>query len=261
MTQLPFTLVQLETFLMVFVRSSAILLAVPLFGSSYIATISKVGLSLSIAWALFPSVAVPPELASVKLVQLVPALITEVLLGVTIGFTARLFFEGIQLGGQLAGFQMGFGIVNVIDPFTGANFSVIAQVQNLLATLLFIVLNMHHWFFKAVAQSFEVIPLFQCNMTEPLMQWIVEMSSNMFIIAVKVAAPLMATLLFTTTALGIIAKLVQGINIFIVAFPVKIAIGLVVLGLSMPMFALIVQKIFSPMGEYLYTIIRFGSVA
>jgi len=259
--QLPFSLEQIETYLMIFIRISAIVFSVPLFGSRDFPLIAKVGLAITIAWIIYPSVPVPKELESVKLLQLVPAIAAEILIGIVIGFTARLFFEGIQLGGQLVGFQMGFGIVNVIDPMSGASFSIIAQVQNLLATLLFIVLNMHHWFFKAMVLSFEKIPLFHCYLSYPLLHWVIDLSSNMFVIAVKVTAPIIATLLFTSTAIGIISKGVRGMNVFIVMFPLKITAGLVGIGLSLPMFAIVLKKHFAHLGEYIYMILKLGCLS
>jgi flagellar biosynthetic protein FliR len=259
--QLPFSLEQLETYLMVFIRTSAIVFSVPLFGSREFPTIAKVGLALTISWIIFPSVPVPVELGSANLLKLLPAILAEILIGIVIGFTARLFFEGIQLGGQLVGFQMGFGIVNVIDPTTGASFSIIAQVQNLLATLLFIALDMHHWFFKAIALSFEKIPLFYSYLSYPLLQWVINLSSNMFIIAVKVGAPVIAILLFTSLAMGMINKAAPQMHIMIVAFPLKIAAGLFGIGLSLPMFSIVVQKMFSNLGEYIYIILELSHLS
>lgn len=257
---LPFTLDQIETYFMVLIRTGAIIFSVPLFGSRDFPTIAKVGLAATVAWVVFPLVEVPEELRSTRLVQLLPVIFGEVLIGIVIGFAARIFFEGVQLGGQLVGFQMGFGIVNVIDPITGANFSIIAQVQNLLATLIFISLDMHHWFFKAIALSFEKIPLLHGSPGAPLWEWLIGLSGNMFVIAVKVMAPVIATLLFTTTAMGIIAKGIQGINVFIVMFPLKISIGLIVAGLALPMFSIVISKAFIQLEYYIYTILKLGKI-
>ena len=256
--QVPFTIDQIETFLMIFIRTGAVIFAVPVFGSKNVPTTAKLGIALTIAWIIFPSVSVPVEIESFKMIQLIPVFLTEIFIGVIIGFVSRLFFEGIQLGGQIVGFQMGFGIANVIDPVGGANFSVIAQIKNLTATLLFIILGMHHWFIKAMAMSFIKIPLFHVNLSDSLLLWVFDLSSSIFIIAVKVAAPIMATLLFTSIALGIISKGIQGINIFIVGFPLKIAAGLFTIGLAFPMFAVVVQKMFSHLGEYIETIIKLA---
>jgi len=255
----PIGLEQFETYVLVFIRTGAIIFSVPLFGSREFPVIAKIGLTATVAWVVFPMVNVPFEIKSAKLLELLPFIFNEILIGIIIGFAARIFFEGVQLGGQLVGFQMGFGIVNVIDPITGENFSIIAQVQNLLATLIFISLDMHHWFFKAIYLSFEKVPLLYSQPSGALWEWLIGLSGSMFVIAVKVMAPVIATLLFTSTAMGIIAKGIQGINVFIVMFPLKIAIGLIVAGLSLPMFSIVLSRMFAQLEGYILTILKMSS--
>lgn len=256
--QLPFSLEQFETYLMIFIRTGAIIFSMPLFGSRDFPNVAKIGLTLMIAWIIFPSVPILAQPATDDWWQLLPAVFAEIMIGTAIGFTARLIFEGIQIGGQLVGFQMGFGIVNVFDPISGANFSIISQFLNLLAILLFLGFNMHHLFFNAVALSFEKIPLFHAYLSYPLLQLIIDLSGNMFIIAVKVGAPAIAILLFTSVTLGIIAKTVPQVNVLMVGFPVKIAVGLFTIGLTLPMFAYIIKKTFSNLEEYIHMILQLA---
>jgi len=251
---------QIETFIMVFIRVSAIVFAVPVLGSRYVPVIVKVGLAVTMSMLIYPAVPVPPELASVKLLGMIPAIVSEIMIGVVIGVVARIIFEGIQMGGQVIGFQMGFGIVNVFDPVSGANFSVIAQIKNLLATLLFLGLGLHYWFIRAMVLSFRKIPLFHCFLTHSLLKLVFDLSSNIFLIAVKIAAPVMATLLFTSVALGIIARGVQGMNILIVGFPLKIAAGLFGIAFTPPMFVIIVGKIFGHLEGQIFMILKLGYV-
>ncbi len=252
---------QIQVFIMVFIRIGAVLFTIPIFGSNDFPKIAKVGLSLTIAWMLFQHVPVPEEIHGSRLstYQILPAICSEIMIGIAIGIIARFIFEGIQLSGQLVGFQMGFGIVNVLDPVTGANFSIIAQIQNLLATLFFIALNMHHLFFKALALSFEKIPVFQCYLSVSVFTWIIALSSDIFIMAVKIGSPIIAILLFTTIALGLIAKGCPQINVFIVGFPLKIAAGLIGLALTLPMFSIMVQKAFAALEQNLYRLILIWS--
>lgn len=256
-----FSIEQIQIFLMVFIRIGAILFSIPIFGSNDFPKTAKVGLTLAIAWMLFKHVPVPDEIqgAQLAMYQLLPAICSEIMIGIAIGIVARFIFEGIQLSGQLIGFQMGFGIVNVMDPVTGASFSIIAQFQNLLATLFFIALNMHHLFFKALALSFEKIPIFHCYLSVSVFSWIIGLSSDIFILAVKIGAPLTAILLFTTVALGLIAKGCPQINVFIVGFPLKIAAGLLGIALTLPMFYIMVQKSFGVLEQHLYRLIFIWS--
>ena len=247
---------QIETYLLIFIRTGAILFAAPIFGSRDFPIMAKMGLALTIAWCVYPSISPPAELTEGHLFVLVPAMVAEICIGLIIGFAVRLFFEAVQIGGQLVGFQMGFGIVNVLDPFSGENFSVVAQFQNLLAVLLFLALNMHHLFFMAIAFSFEKIPLLHSSMSAPLLTHVATLFGAMFTIAIKIAAPIIAVLLFCDCALGILNRAAPQIHIFILSFPLKIAIGLFVLGLTLPMFYLVMQKSFGTLGEHVTRLIR-----
>ncbi|MCX8042527.1 MAG: flagellar biosynthetic protein FliR [Desulfobacterota bacterium] len=258
MMTMSWSLEQIETYLLVFIRTSAILFAVPIFGSRDLPIIAKMGLALTLAWCVYPGINIPPELRSGNLGVLVPAMIAEIGIGLAIGFAARLFFEAVQIGGQLIGFQMGFGIVNVLDPLSGENFSVVAQLQNLLAVMLFLWLNLHHVFFMAIAGSFERIPLLHCSLPGPLIENIASMSTAMFSVAIKLAAPVIAVLLLCDCAMGILNRAAPQMHVFILSFPLKIAAGLFVIGITMPMFCFILNKAFGNLGQYIARIIVLG---
>jgi flagellar biosynthetic protein FliR len=166
----------------------------------------------------------------------------EVMIGAVIGMIARLIFAGIQLAGQLIGFQMGFAIVNVIDPAFSLQVSIIAQFQYLIALLLFLSLNGHHMFLYAVAESFRILPPLAFHFSGGLMQAITGFVRDMFEIGIKVGAPIIAILFFMSVGLGLVARTVPQINIFIVGFPLQIAIGLIGVGVTMPYFVGMIEK-------------------
>lgn len=247
MTLFNFSLPMIQAAVLIFVRVGAILITAPLFSSRSIPAHVKVGLSFMLAVIVFPLVSVN-EGFTLPLISLGVAMTGEVLIGVIIGFTARLLFAAVQLAGQLVGFQMGFGIVNVIDPQTSAQVSIIAQFENIITLLTFLALNAHHWFIMAIAKSFEVVPLLTFSFTNSLMEALVQLSCDMFVVAAKVAAPIIAILLFTSVALGLLARTVPQMNIFIVGFPLKLAIGLLAVGLTLPLLSTILRNLFQGLG-------------
>lgn len=252
------SLPQVQAAILVFIRIGAILIAAPLFGSRNVPFQLKAGLSLVLAMVIFP-VAGFQEVYLTGIPSLVTAMMGEVLIGVIIGFTARLIFSAVQLAGQLIGFQMGFGIVNVIDPQTSTQFSIVAQFQNIMTLLIFLVLDAHYWFILAISSSFELIPPLGFCFTNSLMEAIVSLSCDMFVIAAKVAAPVIAVLLFTSVALGLIARTVPQMNIFIVGFPIKIAIGLLGVGFSLPLLSVMLRNLFQRMGEDIIVLMKLMS--
>jgi len=240
---------------LIFARVSAILLTAPLFSSGSIPVHVKIGLSFMLAVIVFPLVSVN-DILVLPLASLGIAMAGEVLIGVIIGFTARLLFAAVQLAGQLVGFQMGFGIVNVIDPQTSAQVSIIAQFENIITLLIFLAVNAHHWFIMAIAKSFEVVPLLAFSFTNSLMEALVRLSCDMFVVAAKVAAPIIAILLFTSVALGLLARTVPQMNIFIVGFPLKLAIGLLAVGLTLPLLSTLLRNLFQGLGEDIFVLMR-----
>ena len=255
MTLLNFSLPMVQAAVLIFTRVGAILLTAPLFSSGSIPVHVKIGLSFMLAVIVFPLVSVN-DILVLPLASLGIAMAGEVLIGVIIGFTARLLFAAVQLAGQLVGFQMGFGIVNVIDPQTSSQVSIIAQFENIITLLIFMAVNAHHWFIMAIAKSFEVVPLLAFSFTNSLMEALVRLSCDMFVVAAKVAAPIIAILLFTSVALGLLARTVPQMNIFIVGFPLKLAIGLLAVGLTLPLLSTLLRNLFQGLGEDIFVLLR-----
>jgi flagellar biosynthetic protein FliR len=238
----PITAEQIETFVLIFLRVSAIIIVIPILGNTTVPLKVKGGLSIIIAFLIFPFVHYP--VTSFEVIPLALKMAGEVLIGIIIGLTGRLLFAGIQLAGQLVGFQMGFAIVNVVDPVSSSQVSIIAQFQYLIAALIFFAVNGHHVFLYAIAESYNIVPPLSFHFSGPLMDLLLSLSKDIFIVAVKTGAPIMTILLLTSVGLGLISRTVPQINIFIVGFPLKIGIGLIGIGLTLPMFVKIVGTIF-----------------
>lgn len=241
-------------FFLVFVRTISILTAAPFFGVKGIPSILKMGLAMLISVLLLP-VAGHVDMP-VSLLAWVPAVLMEVMIGAAIGFAARVVMAGIELSGQMVGFQMGFGIVNVIDPHSNNQVSIISSFEGLLAMLIFFMINAHHYFISAIAASLKIVPPFGASLSGGFMEEIVLLSGGIFVTALKLGAPVMAALLFANIAMGVVARTVPQINIFMMGFPVTIAVGLFVLGVSMPVLIVYIQKLMAGMERDIYTLLK-----
>jgi len=215
---------------------------IPIFGNRNVPVRAKGGLSLMIAFLLFPFIKF--NLPPLEIFSLILGMVGEVIIGTVIGLAGRLAFAGVQIAGQLIGFQMGFAVVNVFDPITSEQVSIIAQFQYLIAMLIFLAVDGHHIFLSAIAESYRIISPLDFHFSAELIQSIVEISKDIFIIAVKIGAPVITALLMTSIGFGLIARTVPQINILIVGFPLKIAIGLIGIGLGLPLFAKIMGTVF-----------------
>lgn len=247
-------------FTFLFLRVGAILIMIPVIGERTVPPRVKAGLAVLISLLLFPAVQMKlPDLHSdseAQILVLVLAMCSEVLIGIVIGFAAKIIFAGIQFAGQMIGIQIGFSIVNVIDPISSAQVSIISEFQYLVALLVYLALDAHHTFIIAIADSYRFVPPFAYHFSGSLMQHILVFSKELFVTAVKISAPVMAVLFFTNAALGIVARTVPQINIFIVAFPLQIAAGLTILALMSPFFVRLVQGMLARLGVEVYTLLR-----
>ena len=232
------------------------MMTLPVFNSRNIPVLFKAGLSISISIVLFPILKLDDTPFLVDVIPFGIGIICEIVLGVIIGLSVRMVFAGFQLAGQLSGFQMGFAIARVLDPVTSTQGSIIAQLNNLIAILIFLAINAHHWFLRALVESFRLVPLFGFQFSNSLMDQLIRLAGNMFVIAIKVGAPVIAALLLTSIALGLVVRTVPQMNIFIVAMPLKIFVGLMFLAFSFPYMSSFLKEVFNGLGKDILLLLK-----
>lgn len=256
MASLQLPLDHIQAFFLIFLRVSAVVFTVPIIGSKAIPIPVKSGLSLALAFVLFPILwnAGFPVLPG-SLVWIVGAC-GELMLGIAIGLLVRLLFAGIQMAGQVAGYQMGLAIANIMDPATSAQVPILAQMYNLLAMLFFVTFNAHHWFVRGLVESYALIPPLEASFTGAAVHHLINVAGGLFVIAVKVGAPVIVVLLITSVAFGLLARTVPQMNIFIVAMPIKLAVGLLFVGLSLPFLMVFCKTLFGQWPGQLMVLLR-----
>ena len=249
MTILNISLPKLQMFFLVFLRVGAIMMTVPIFDSRNIPLLFKAGLAFSVSIVAFPLLNLNDVPFITDVIPFGIGVIAEVILGVIIGLSVRMVFSGIQLAGQLAGFQMGLAIANVMDPVTSTQASILAQINNLIAMLIFLSMDAHHWLFRALVESFRMVPPFNIEFGSSVIVQLIGLGGKLFVVAIQVAAPIMAALLLTSVVFGLMARTVPQMNVFIVAMPLKIIVGLLFLALSLPYWVPFLGQLFITMGS------------
>lgn len=247
---------EIEIFILILARTSALIFLFPIFGSQSIPLPAKVGLCFFIAVLIFPLMDGTLGPIPKQVIPFLMMLSKEVLVGLILGFVATTLFAGIQVAGQLAGMQMGFGIVNAIDPQTQQNMSVIAHFQTLVATMIFLTLDGHLFFLSGIKKSFEVIPIFGLSLSPSLFDEIMLIGAGIFVAGIKIGAPVIAALLLTSVALGIMAKVFPQMNVFFVGMPLKIGLGIIVIVLSLPLFSYAFKNLYTHFQSDFISIIR-----
>ncbi|MFZ1199503.1 MAG: flagellar biosynthetic protein FliR [Desulfobacterales bacterium] len=249
MTTLTISLEQLQLFLIVFTRVAAIIASIPVLGGRNIPVLLKVGLILAISVLVFPQVSIVQNPFLKDGIFFAVGLAGEVMLGVAIGLMAQMIFAGVQLAGELAGYQMGLAIANVIDPDSNDQIPLISQFYQVYAMLIFVTVNAHYWCLGAMLESFRLIPPFGFHLDSSLTEQLVRLGGDVFTIGVKVGAPVIVVLLLTSVSFGLIARTVPQMNVFVVAMPLKIAVGLLFVFFSLPYFSAYLQQLFLGLGE------------
>ena len=233
---------EFERFLFVFFRVGALVLFVPILGSRQVPSSMKIGFILFLSIVFFPLVQDRPVPEPQGIFELSTFLISDVTIGLGIAFIARLIFTAVQIAGTVVDFQMGFGVVNVIDPQTDTQVSVTAQFHNIIAVLIFLAVDAHHFIIQAIVESFLIINPAEISFADITPEYMLHLFSGTFTTAVKIAAPIMAILFFLSVGLGLVARTVPQMNVFIVGFPLQIGVGLLMVGLSISFFNMLVQQ-------------------
>ncbi|NUP88735.1 MAG: flagellar biosynthetic protein FliR [Candidatus Sumerlaeia bacterium] len=229
----------------ILIRVSLIVTFLPVLGEDFAPVRVRALLALALTACLIPVVPVHAGALPETTGELAVLMIPEFILGLLLGLTARLVFAAVQFAGQLAGEQIGFGIASIFDPVNNAQISIVAQLYYLFSILIFFAIDGHHLLLGALVQSFEIVPLFSVNLPGSLLGFFGREVAHMFTLAVIIAAPIMAAMLLSNLALGLVSKAVPQINIFIESFPIHILLGLTILGLTFGAFGALLATQFT----------------
>ena len=227
---------ELPFFMVVFFRVGGMLLFAPIFGNTNVPLSVRVAISLMMAIILFSNVDKGQFVLPSTVIPYAFIVLKEIAIGAIIGFAASMVFAAITMAGNLIGNQMGLDTAEVFDPTseTGEDEQSISVFYNMITIFIFLMINGHHWFIKTTAQSFEIIPLGGFHYTTVTLVKILAIFKSFFIMGIKISAPSLVVLLITVVVLGLMTKAAEQINVFAVAYQIKILIGFVLLGVSLP---------------------------
>ncbi len=246
----------LLTYFLIVVRLGSLFLVTPFFSSTNYPAKIKIFLALVMAFLVFPGVRPLTTLPDHPLNYAV-LLGKELLIGVVIGYSCQIVFQAIQMAGKFIGYQMMFQMVNVLDPESNIQVSLIGQIEFLVAILIFLVINGHYWLLKAMIDSFTLVPLGAVKMNAgAMLREFDKMFGTLFIIAFQVSAPAAGVLFLTRFTMGLMARVMPQMNVFIVGMPLYVGVGLLTTALSLGMSYVIFEKYFANMINEVYTLLR-----
>lgn len=222
--------------MMIFSRIIALFFIAPIFSSDAVSYPFRIFLGFLISLLLFPSVSpymlkVPPGMGEYALI-----ILSEVFVGVLIGFILNILFASFQMAGEYFSVQLGFGYTEILDPVSQTSLPVMSTLKNMIAIMLFLITGAHRKVIESIAFSFEKASIYHltAEMENGIFRTFEYSIGAMFLIAFKIALPILGVIILVTAAEALMGKAAPQMNILQLSFPAKIAIGLIVMILVTP---------------------------
>lgn len=244
------------TGLFIFLRIAGMIFIAPIFGTRTFPTIAKILLSVSITYIIFFMIEDYQFDYDKGLILLAMIGFKEMITGMIIGFVVQFVFYAINYAGMLIGFDLGLGMAMAFDSNTDVDTNLLGQVMNTFALLIFILINGHHYLIRAVGFSFEVIPLGEYVIKEGVIDTLILYSASIFILAVKMASPIIVSFFLLHIAAGIMARINPQMNVFFVIHPLKMGMGFALIALIAPVYVYIMRNLLENYENKLFEIVQ-----
>jgi len=245
---------QFETYLLVAVRIMGMFSVMPIFSGQQVPVLLRVGLSVIMTFAI--GSVVTPMADSLPLGPLAAGVIAQGVIGIVFGFVASLVFTGIQFAGQIIDTQIGFAIANIINPTTQQQVTIIGELELALGTLLYLITNGHHALLQGMAGSFTLLPLPYVDPHIVVASDVVHFFTEALFLVFRIGAPVAVTLVVVNIALAFMARVAPQMNVFVIGFPLQIAIGLIMLIVSLPLMGFVLPQVFAEQPAQLDAVFR-----
>lgn len=249
-----YVLSKYEMFIFVLIRISGIFIISPIFNNDFIPKIFKIG------FAFFFSLIITDVLNAKQIdynnLGVLSLVLKELIVGFIVGFISYLFFTAVYVLGQIVDMEIGFGMVNVLDPQNKEEMPIMGNFYYILAILVFFVIDGHHMLIKGLVDSFTYIPIGTFELKSAVMYQVVGILGKVFVIGFKISSPILAALFLANVLLGILARTMPQMNVFIVGMPFKIFIGLFVILFTLPLFIIALQHMYNNMYEEIFNFLK-----
>ena len=242
--------------LLIFLRILAALIASPIYGHQAIPALVKVFLSLIISYIVFLSINKSQIVVEYNMAWITTNAVKEIINGLIMGFMLNFVFHGISYSGSIMGFEMGLSMSQVLNPIDNQSEDVIGNIFFYASIVVFFLINGHHYIISAVVYSFSVFHIGKFAITEPVFQLLVKYSGTVFIIAVKIASPILVSFFLIKIAEAIIGKVIPQMQVFFVAQPLLIGIGLLLLISLVPIYLYVIKFLLKGYEDNLFSLIK-----
>jgi flagellar biosynthetic protein FliR len=224
-------------------RIGGIMSFAPFFTSSSFPARIKAALTVFLTVLLYPICPVP--VATLTPGAWTGVVLSESVLGLAMGLSLQFIFEGVLVAGQVGGFQLGFSLVNIIDPQTNVDTPVLYTFHQLLVLLLFLQMNVHHWILRGLVKSFDYVPVGTAVISNAMMKELFRDAAAMFLVGIQIAAPLLFATVVIDVTVGFLSKASPQLPAILLSIPMKSLVGYTVLALAIGLWPALFERQFT----------------
>ncbi len=243
-------------FLFIFIRVTAVFVTAPLFSNKAFPSMAKIALALVISYLIFTFINKDSIQLEITLSFIFTNVIKEILTGVILGFSVALVFFAISFAGTIIGFDIGMSMAQVLNPTEETNNNVLGEYLYILAILILILINGHHYIIRSITYSFTIVPIGAYTLNTEVFDFIVKMGASVFVLAVKIASPILVSFFLVHLAEGIMARVIPQMQVFFVTYPLKIGLGIVMLMVTIPLYVYLIKNLLHSYEDKLYQLIQ-----
>jgi flagellar biosynthetic protein FliR len=224
---------QLSGFVLVLARVTPLFILAPLFSSQLIPPrvkgIIAVGISIGLTPIAMHGQHIPSD--AMRVAELV---VEGLLVGLAFAFALSMLLAALESAGALIDVVSGFSYGSLINPMNNESSAVISRFYSLVGTMIFLIIGGDGWTLRGLSRTFQLVPLTDAPRLSSLVGGVEHVFATIVTAALEIAAPVMAALLITDVAFGIVSRVVPQINVFAIGFPTKVAVALLVVSASLP---------------------------
>lgn len=227
-------------FVMALTRITPLFLLAPVFSSRQIPSQAKAVIAVALAIGISPA-ADPGKPIDGDTFQLLQLLAIEFLVGAAIAFAVLCITAALEVAGTFLDFVVGFSFGAQIDPLSGNQNAVLARLYGLIGVIVFLTIGGDEWVIRGIARSYELVPIGATPNVGLLVGGAVEAFATIFTSALQIAAPVMLALTLTDVGFGLVSRVVPSLNVFAVGLPIKVLVGMILIGVTLPLVGTWVQ--------------------
>ncbi len=216
-----------------FARISAMVVTMPLFGTSFAPMQIRLYLAIGLTAVIYPLLPAMPQVDALS-AEGVLIMTHQIVIGIAMGTLLQLMFAGFTIGGQVIAMKIGLGFSMMVDPIAGNQVPVLGMLYTLMTGLLFLSFDGHLHLFQLLADSFTLLPVGSSGIGREAVWSIVAFSGRIFQVGMMVAITTVAAILIVMLAFGVVTKAAPQFNIFSVGMPIFMILGFFVLLLTLP---------------------------